>query len=493
MKLPYIALIIVLLPGFLNGTPLNAQENLLKYHVALQTGYNGPGTVPFWLRSNQFGSIPPEGPSAGLIGAIGKDFNRQNAGIADWGFSAEVRANLGKTSDLTLIEGYVKFRLAMFTVKAGRSKDIMGLCDTSLTSGSFVQSGNALGIPKIELSVPEFRELPFFGRLFAVKGNFAHGWMGRTKKDFDTVQVSSTYLHQKSLYVRFGKPEWKIKLYGGFNHQVVWGNEGDFMGEDYALNLTETYWYVITGKPYNNLTIQKTRVGNHLGSVDVGIELDLKNISILAYRQNFYDAEALLYFANILDGLNGLSITNKSNNVRTFQWKRLLIEFLHTKNQGGEVWSKETPSPFENYYNNGYYTEGWSYEGTGLGTPFIVSGSSLTNRFPTAPYEFFANNRVMAIHFGLMASFYEWEISSKLSYSRNYGTYRTASEGKITSDIIYPSPYGVFPETDQFSIFISAARTIQGNLIVGLKAALDAGNLYENTFGILCFVSKSIW
>ena len=41
-------------------------------------------------------------------------------------------------------------------------------------------------------------------------------------RDGNVLQIG-TYLHQKSLYGRFGKPEWKLKLYGGFNHQVIVG------------------------------------------------------------------------------------------------------------------------------------------------------------------------------------------------------------------------------------------------------------------------------
>ena len=493
MKHKLIILIICLVMKFLTGRLVYAQQNILNYHVEFQTGYNGPGAVPFWLCSNQFGSVPPEGASAGFIGAIGKNYNRQKNIFADWGFRAEVRANLGKPSDLILIEGYGKFRLAMFDFKAGRSKDIMGLCDTSLTSGSYVQSGNTLGIPKIEVSIPEFYVLPFLGRLFAFKGNYVHGWMGMTEKDFDTLIVSPTYLHQKSLYGRFGKPEWKLKLYGGFNHQVLWGDEEAFMGEDYTLNPTKTYLYVVTGKRFNNNTIQDTRVGNHLGSVDLGLEYDFKNIRVLAYRQNFYDAEALIHFANILDGLNGLSFINKRNSDKAFQWNRLLIEFLHTKNQAGEVWSRAVSSPYENYFNNGYYPEGWSYKGKGLGTPFITPETSLKEGFPADPYDYFSNNRIIAIHLGIKASLYNWDLNSRLSFSRNYGTYRTASEGKESPGMIYPSPYGVFPETDQFSLFLSIEREIQGNVDIGFMAAMDVGELYKNTFGFLCFISKSIW
>ena len=100
--------------------------------------------------------------------------------ILDWGASVEGRANIGDKSNFTLIEGYGKVRISIFEIRAGRSKEIMGLCDTSLTSGAWAVSGNALGIPKVQISIPEFYSLPLFGKLFAFKGNFAHGWIGET-------------------------------------------------------------------------------------------------------------------------------------------------------------------------------------------------------------------------------------------------------------------------------------------------------------------------
>ncbi len=85
----------------------------------------------------------------------------------------------------------------------------------------------------------------------------------------DTLQVRS-FLHQKSFYGRFGKPSWKLKFYGGFNHQVVWGNEQDYYTNDYTLSPIETYFYVITGKRYSVTDIFKQeRQGNHLGSIDL--------------------------------------------------------------------------------------------------------------------------------------------------------------------------------------------------------------------------------
>ena len=78
-------------------------------------------------------------------------------------------------------------------------------------------------------------------------------------------------------------------------------------------------------------------MGNHLGSIDLGFEYKFKNVRLLAYRQNFYDAGALYYLANIRDGLNGLSLVNTNYTRKGFQWRKMLVEVLYTKNQGRRI------------------------------------------------------------------------------------------------------------------------------------------------------------
>lgn len=470
---------------------LFAQEGSVSYDMQLLGGYCGPGEVPFWFRSNQFGSVPPSGASLGLIGAVRKDYNLKRTRKADWGFAAEGRLNIGDPTKFILTEGYGKFKLGIFELKAGRVKEITGLCDTLLTSGSWSVSGNAPGIPKIQLAVPEFRTLPFFGDLFAFKGSYMHGWMGNWHIDDEIVPNTPTYLHQKTLYGRFGKPSWKLKLYAGFNHQVVWGNERNiYLGEYYELNDWQTFLYINTGKKYNNDGIEETHVGNHLGSIDMGMSFEFPGIRLLIYRQNFYDAGALFYLANILDGLNGISFTNKLDNGKRFHWNRFLVEFLYSKNQGGEVWSKSTPSAFENYYNNGYYLTGWSYKGLGLGNPFISPTSSVKESFPIAPDNFFINNRVVALYLGMDGSCANWNFISKFSYSRNYGTYLTSTTGKVHSGTNFPD-YGIFPVVGQFSAFLEAKKELKKGIQIGIMTALDTGDLYNDSFGIMGSISKS--
>jgi hypothetical protein len=465
------------------------------YNFAFQTlgGYTTPGVVPFWLRSNQYGSIPPDGASLSFIGAARKDYNLSDDKLVDWGASIEGRANLGQGSNLTLIEGFGKVRLSIFELRAGRSKKITGLCDTTLTSGSWAISGTNLGIPEVELSVREFWTLPILGELFAFKGNFSHGWMGDLRMarylEQDTLLITS-FLHQKSLYGRFGKPGWKIKVYAGFNHQVIWGNEQDYYTEDYTLEPLETYLYVISGKKFSNGYIQEERQGNHLGSIDLGLEYEFKNVKILLYRQNLYEAGALARLANIQDGLNGISLQNLHRDGKQGLWDKILLEFLYTKNQAGEPWSPESGSPYEPYYNHGQYITGWSYLASGLGTSFIGTRDYLRENLPAHPEEYFINNRVMALHFGCEGSVSNFSYMFKASWSKNYGTYRTTDEEQSTA-IINPGEYGIFGEQEQISTYLGINRIYSNGLLLGIIGAFDYGNLYYNSFGMFLKASYS--
>ncbi|MBN1414631.1 MAG: hypothetical protein JW973_05990 [Bacteroidales bacterium] len=469
---------------------ISSQSGTMSFNIEAIPGYISSDKTPFWLRSNQYGSIPFDNASMSLLGSARKDYNPAKTGIFDWGASFEGRMNLGESANFTLVEGYGKIRISIIELSAGRTKEVMGLCDTSLSSGCWSISGNALGIPKVQLAIPEFQSLPWFGKVFAFKGQFAHGWMGEKSMILhDSIYRLITYFHQVSLYGRFGKPEWKWKIYAGFNHEAFWGNEQDFYDEDFTLSTFDTYLYIIIGKNYNKGDLRDLRLGNHLGSVDIGFEYGFKKVKFLLYRQNFFEAEALIHLANLQDGLNGLSIENRAFSNNTFRWKKILFEFLYTKNQAGEAWSKYTISPFENYYNHNQYVQGWSYHGVGLGTPFITTSDYVREELPKWPDVYFINNRVRVFHLGFEGAIQKWDYRIKASWSNNYGTYHTTDDEQSTN-IENPGSYGVFGRQDQFSMMIDFSRSLRKGFTVGGIAAFDVGELYHDSFGIMLRVTK---
>src|SRR5690606_26508506 len=102
----------------------------------------------------------------------------------------------------------------------------------------------------------------------------------------DVLVRPKTYLHQKSFYGRLGKEDWKMKLYGGFNHQAYWGNEKDVFGSLYTISNFETFIKVITGSTLWLDNIPNSKVGNQIGSIDLGFEYEFENLQLSVYRQN---------------------------------------------------------------------------------------------------------------------------------------------------------------------------------------------------------------
>lgn len=409
--------------------------------------------------------------------------------------AAESRVNLGNKAEVILIEAYAKAKLGIFELKAGRSKDIMGLVDTTLSTGAFSMSGNALGIPKVQVSIPEYWPIPILGGVIAIQGQFAYGWFGRTPiapnpggGGIPNTPPVVSYFQQKSLYARFGKPNWRLKVYGGINHQSIYGSEQKIF-RNFNLTKFESFLYAFTGKTWSSNSGFLTKLGNHIGSVDLGFTYDLDAVKVFVYRQQFYDVGALGHLANIRDGLNGISIQNKKSG--NTGWSKILFEFLYTKNQAGELWSPFTPSGDESYYNNSMYTSGWSYNAHGIGNPFLTPRHEARSNLRYKVHEYFVNNRVVAFHTGIEGKVNKTRVITKLSYSRNFGTYGTSSIGSTLGGKrnVLPPPY--FEQVNQFSGYLELNRSLANNWQIGLATAFDSGKLLYNSYGLLVSAKKT--
>ncbi len=297
--------------------------------------------VPFWQQSNKFGAAPNSLPA--LVGRI-RAFSSPKPSIDslekrrlfDWHYGFEAVGNLASKSNAVVVEGYAGVRLGAFQLEMGRKRELIGLLDTLLTSGSVSYSGNALPIPKVQINTNGFVVVPFTKQLLAFQASFAHGWLRPQRIspnyfpqnngiDFYGHYIN-TYFHKKTFYGRVGKPHWKVTLYGGFNHQAFWGNEQQIWTWS-DLTLQKSYKYVILG-----LVWEQSKVGNHFGTIDLGAKMKGKQWDIFLYRQSIYDNGSLLNAFN-LDALNGISFTNKNANNKKIYFRKLLFEYLYTNDQ----------------------------------------------------------------------------------------------------------------------------------------------------------------
>ncbi len=456
--------------------------------------------TPFWLRANQYGIVPTNGSVGTLRLGAYADYRvpqRDSAGNAiklrrfDWGYGLNVVGNAGNSSQLILAEGYVKVRFHQIELYAGRRREIVGLTDTLLTSGSYSWSGNALPMPKIQIGTIGYAPIKFTKGLIAINAFFSHGW-------FNDGFVQNSYLHQKAFYGRLGKPNWRVKLYAGFSDQAQWSgyspglaSTGDpgFSNNGYLASGLDSYFRVVTtlrgSSPYstnpNIVSVdQGNRIGNHLGSFDGAIEVRIGSYQVTAYRQNLYETGALFYLTNIADGLNGIRFKRLTRGQSNFTVDRLALEFFYSKSQGGPEFVIDDPQRRgrNNYFNHSQYRDGWSYLGRTLGTPFLSQRSEVRTELMN---ESISNNRVSLFHLAMAGTVYQrlqWLM--KLSYSQNFGTYGS------------PYPAG----TNQFSGLLQVATPLQlpalGECQLNASLALDQGKLLYNSTGLYVGLRKAL-
>ncbi|MBO0952639.1 capsule assembly Wzi family protein [Fibrella forsythiae] len=463
-------------------------------HAQIETGgiTSSCGETPFWLRVNQFGIIPQAAPLAMVRVRVSRTDNAVDTATHQtnrfgWGFALNPVLNLGSRNQLLLPEVYVTVRSNTFEMWAGRRRELIGLGDSLLSSGFVIGSGNALPIPKIQLATRGYVPLKFLKRFVAINAGYAHGW-------FTNAYIQGSYLHQKYLYWRFGKPKSFLKVHLGLNHQVQWGGQADYLlTSPYALNgrLPASFSYygniIMATRPndienddYNSFD-GAYRIGNHVGGHDLGIQLTTTRETILLYFQHPFEDVSGLLWQNLPDGLIG------------FSWRRLVIdrlaagqldhfvlEYLTTLDQSGSTfWVPNSAyQGADNYFNHAQYREGWSYHGRAIGTPFIAPQTELRSAINRSV--FFADNRVEVYYAGAegrLINKLRWTI--KLAYSWHYGTYAEQFDRALT----------------QYS-FLLSTRTGLGKLSktwLQTAIALDCGEVYPSTLGASLSLSHTIF
>jgi Capsule assembly protein Wzi len=444
------------------------------YHYDINTVL-GSESTPFWMRANIYGAVPTKGQTLAIFGGLVSDYQKTDKKIKI-GYGLNIGGFLGMQDKFIAQEAYIKAKWRAFEFYAGRRKEIQGLVDTTLSSGSYIWSGNAIPMPKIDLSIPQYTSIGKSG-IFSIKGNYAHGWFDQNRDG-----TKGVFLHQKSFYIRLGMPNYKIKFYGGFNHQAQWGRLQLNSNSIKSQSSLKDYLNIIMGK--SNVGEDTTgldpnsagnRTGNHLGSLDTGIEFKLPKSKILFYRQSIFEDGSLFYLNNITDGLHGISITFDKSIKKNINIAKLNFEFLSTLSQGGTLGSEggiaASRRGRDNYFNNGDFPEGWSYNKTSIGTPFILTKNEhkqtqITNKSTLL----FTNNRVQAYIIGFSGAingkhFFE----SKVSFSKNWGTYS----------------YGFANPVEQNSFYLktnSDLDRILGGINIYVIVAGDVGTLLTQNF-----------
>jgi len=336
--------------------------------------------TPFWMRSLQYGSVPMENPGLNLRVGMHRMYHWDKR--YDWKYGVEMNAWGGQENTVFLTEAYVSGRRGGWELWAGRKKEVYGLGDTTLTSGFYAWSGNALPMPKVQLGTPGY--LNIFNQWIGLKMTYAHGW-------FDNQgPLENVMLHQKSLYGRIGRPDSRLNLFGGLNHQVQWGgNRIVPLTTKRAINeypsSLNAYFYVVTvlknknwvaADPNTTSDDTENQYGNHLGSIDIAAAYKTNWGRVLFYKQTAYEQGAVFNLTPADDGLTGLSVHVDDQHLI----EGVLVEHLYTGNQGlYRSWIAKMFNTIDThngerieYMYNGARSTGWWYQADEIGTPLIM-------------------------------------------------------------------------------------------------------------------------
>ncbi len=443
--------------------------------VEAQAIVSDAGVTPFWMRSLQYGSVPMENPGLILRAWNGKGYNLRKK--YDWKYEVEATGWTGKQNDFWLTQAYVSGRRGKWELWAGRRKEVYGLGDTTMTGGFYAWSGNAVPMPKIQLGTRDY--LNFAKGWLGVHMTFSHGW-------FDNQGPTiNAYLHQKTLYGRIGKPSSKINLFGGLNHNVSWGGKAKVTNGsefDYYPSNLSTYFYVVT--VLKNRTILPTdtqssfddlgnQFGNHLGSIDLAIKFQTKDVETLIYRQSMYESGRIASLALINDGLSGISFKLK----KELLLNKFGIEYLYTANQGNYTSGiaqffglfDTHKIELESYMNNGGRGS-WNYWNKSLGTPIFVSDRESIQGGGNN----FSLNAIKSIHIFLSGNINtttNWFFRFSNSY---YATPRNHLYPRLAEDDFLK----------QVAVNLMVKKRFSSRLNSKIQLGYDQGERIENTVGL---------
>ncbi len=444
---------------------LKSQSFLPDYVIEFGSQINLSDTTPFWLVSNQFGKNSIANNSIFLDLQLKKNISSEK--FFNYAYGIELFNKVDTNYKPILHQAYIKLKIWELLIQAGRFEEFYSNQDSTISSGSIIYSQNTRPMTKIIISSNGYVTVPFTFNKLELKGLFAHGWFE------DDIYVENILLHHKNLYGRIGG-DWPVNIHYGLEHVAQWGgNSPDTSVGQMPVDFDSFIRVIKAEEGDSNKVIPDeviNKYGNHIGSRNVGIDVQLKKYTFGVYRQSIFEDGSGKRRMNFPDGLWGIYFKTKEKNLFI---SKVVYEFIYTLDQSGPIhdWSRKLGGN-DNYFNHYIYKSGWTYYGYTMGTPLITSPN-----YNQDDSIILKNNRVMVHHLGIEGKISSINYRTYFSYSYNYGT--------------HSNPFS--PVKNNFSFFLDFSLPIKlyYNFKLNTKCAFDLGKMYGNNFGFIISLNKN--
>lgn len=471
-------------------------QETIDYSLALSSNVSSGNFSPYFIGSLNHGKTTQK-DAVLLDASISKDINAEKK--ISWGFGVEFTGGYSSRNDylkwsadaddwtyhpagpsammLQQIYGELKYRSIYLML--GMKEHEAALMNSRLSSGDFVESGNARPIPEVRAGFYDFVDIPFTNHWLQIQCQAAYGVMtdyGYLKDQFNFYNYhigKNTLYNYKFCYFRTN-PDQRFMATFGMQSGAFFGGTTDYYKDgEYDGNRK----YRVDFKSFFDILIpvfnndEDFALGSTIGTWDFYGQYLLNNgDEICAYFQWPFEDGSGLARRNKLDGVWGVEYCRGESGVVS----NVVLEYVDYRDQSGPI--HYAPGDYDgstigsqctgrdDYYNNYYYNSYANY-GMSIGTPFIISPIYNLSGYPG-----FLANRANGVHFGI-----EGDVSDRLhyrlllGYQRNFGT--------------YDQPFHSMRSNT--SSMIECRYDLNSKIELKGMVAYDRGSLIGNNFGAL--------
>lgn len=390
----------LLLIIFLFPLMLFSQEFEIGGGMETKAILSNENETPFWFHTNTnyaVGELTNLSATAELKASLIYSKFKMNAGAAVYGRD-------GVENNVQRRDLYFQFENSWLLATVGAKKQKEVLEGLSATNQNFLWSGNARPLPGILLET---------NKPFKISKTFGLDWgIGHYELN-DNRFVDGTNVHYKrlGLITQFNENH---KLTAKIQHYAQWGGNSRSLGK--LENSTKDFINVFFAHNSEEIGVENdkiNKVGNHLGTYSLIYDNRNSFGSFSVYHEHPIEDGSGTRLANFPDGVWGVYFVSKKTKIVS----SVLYEYIHTMNQSGI----SVGSGIDNYFFNGIYRSGWSYEKNIIGLPFIIFENNVEI---TEKYSPIISNRSKVHHFAVKGAFSKFQWKLKSTYAKYLGTYR---------------------------------------------------------------------